>query len=175
MIDPEEIFSIIRIILFGLIVLIAFVYSIPIIFIRRFHHRNNILTLNICIATLFCCLYWFIFYIMLRIDLFETYRFMMRSCAFVVIVPVILTLQIPFSFVTVSIHRLCCIQYHNKNLFKTKKWIAICILAQWILGVIFILPILSGVKWTVRVSQSFNVFILLAVFSFLVLYYFTLD
>lgn len=156
MIDPEQIFSVIRIILFGLIVLVAFVYSIPIMFMHRFHHRNNILTLNICIATIFCCIYWFIFYIILRVDLLGTYSFMIRSCAFVSIVPVILTLQIPFSFVTVSIHRLCCIQYHNKNFFKTRKWIAICILTQWILGVVSILPIPSGVKWTVRISQSCN-------------------
>lgn len=146
MADPEQILSILRITLFGLIILVATVYSIPILFIRRFHHRNNILTLNICLAIIFCCLYWFIFYIMLDINMYGTYGFMIRACVFVYIVPAVLTLEIPFSLVTVSINRFFSIAYYNKHLFKTKKWIVICILGQWMLGVIFILPILSGIQ-----------------------------
>lgn len=149
----DEIFGVLRVVLFGLIIVVALIYSIPIIFIRRFHHRNNILTLNICLATIVCCLYWFIFYIKLKIDLFGTYVFMVQTCTFVFIVPPILTAQIPFSFVTVSIYRLCCVVYYRKNLFKTKKWIAICILTQWILGIVCMLPIMAGIE-TVRVVFS---------------------
>ena len=146
MVDFGQVFTVLRIILFGLIVLVAAIYSIPILFIRRFHHRNNILTLNICLATIFCCLYWFVFYIMLSSDLLGTYLFLVRSCGFVFIVPVILTLQIPFSFITVSINRLFFIVSHNKNFFKTKKWVGICIFSQWLLGTIIVLPILSGIQ-----------------------------
>lgn len=167
----DEIFAILRVVLFGLIVLVALIYSIPIIFIRRFHNRNNILTLNICIATILCCLYWFIFYIMLKVDLVGVYLFMVNTCIFVFIVPTILTLQIPFSFITVSIHRLCCVVYYRKNLFKTKKWIAICILAQWVFGIICMLPILSGIE---MVKFSFKYFFILDLFSCLVLCHSTL-
>ena len=146
MVAFDEIFGILRVVLFGLIILVALIYSIPIIFIRRFHHGNNILTLNICVATIICCLYWFIFYIMLQMNLFGTHLFTTNTCIFVFIVPTILTLQIPFSFVTVSIHRLCCVVYYRKNLFKTKKWIAICILVQWVFGIVCMLPILSGIE-----------------------------
>ena len=142
----DEIFAVLRVVLFGLIVLIALIYSIPIIFNRQFHHRNNILTLNFCIATILCCLYWFVFYIMLKIDLYGTFIFLLNSCMFVFVVPPILTVQIPYSFVTVSIHRLCCVVYYRKNLFKTKKWISICILTQWVLGTVSMLPILFGIE-----------------------------
>jgi hypothetical protein len=146
MVDFDEIFSFLRIILFALIVLVAFVYSIPIIFIRRFHHRHNILTLNICIVTICCCAYWVVFYTMLQINTLETYIFLLNSCKFVSIVPTLLTLQVPFSFVTASLNRLCSVIYYNKNLFKTKQWVFICILFQWVLGTVLTLPILAGIQ-----------------------------
>lgn len=146
MVDFDDIFSYLRIVLFGLIVLIACIYSIPIIFLRRFHYRNNILTLNTCLATICCSLYWFLFYIMLELDLLGTYSFLLNACVFVFIVPTILTLQVPLSFVTISINRFCAVVYHNKNFFKRKQWVFICILFQWLFGIIFTLPILSGIQ-----------------------------
>jgi len=146
MTDFDQIFSILRIILFGLIILVATIYSIPILFIRRFHHRNNILTLNICLVTICCCLYWVFFYTMLYINISGTYQYMLNTCIFVYIVPTILTLQIPFSFVTVSVNRFCCVVYYHKNFFKTKRWILICILSQWIFGILCILPTLLGIQ-----------------------------
>lgn len=146
MVDFAQIFSYLRIILFGLIFLIAFVYAIPIISIRQFHHAHMILTLNICLVTGCCCFYWFIFYIMLLVDVYGTYAFLINSCIFVSLVPAILTLQVPLSFVTVSINRFCSVVYHTKDLFKTKRWVFICILSQWIFGTLVILPILLGIQ-----------------------------
>jgi hypothetical protein len=146
MIDFNQIFFLLRIILFGFTILVASIYSIPILFIRHFHHRNNILTLNICLTTIYCCLYWFVFYIMLDFNTYNTYAFMLNTCVFVFIVPTILTLEIPLSFATISIHRFCSVVYYHKNFFKTKKWIFICILGQWIFGILSILPILSGIQ-----------------------------
>jgi hypothetical protein len=167
MIDSEQIFSLLRIILFGLIALVASIYSIPILVIPRFHRRNNILTLNICLATICCCLYWFVFYIMLTLNTLGTYTFLLNACVFVFIVPTILTLQIPLSFVTVSINRFCSVVYYRKNFFTTKQWILICILSQWILGTIFTLPILSGIQ-LVRFFEYINYSIFL--FSCIVLW-----
>jgi len=144
MVDFEQLFSFLRIILFGLIFLVALVYSIPIICIRRFHHSNTILTLNICLATACCSLYWVIFYIMLMVNVIDTYAFMIKSCVFVSIVPTVLTLQVPFSFVTASINRFCSVVYYNKRSFKRKRWALICILIQWIFGTLVTLPILLG-------------------------------
>lgn len=141
----DDIFDIIRIVLFGLIALVAAVYSIPIIFIRRFHHRNNILTLNICLVTIYCCLYWFLFYIMLELNTDGTIQFLLNSCVFASLVPTILTLEIPLSFVTISINRYFYIVYYHKNFFKTKSWLLICIVSQWVLGTLFMLPILAGI------------------------------
>jgi hypothetical protein len=138
------VFPYLRIALFGLIILVAFVYSIPIICLRRFHYRNNMLTLNICVVTVLCSLYWFLFYVMFEYDMWGTFGFLLNNCIFVSIFPVILTLQVPLSFVTASINRLCAVVYHQP-FFKTKYWIPICILAQWIFGTALTLPILCGI------------------------------
>jgi len=48
--------------------------------------------------------------------------------------------DIPFAFVAFSVHRFCSIVYHNRPLFKTKKWTAICIAIQWIVVLMLSLP-----------------------------------
>jgi hypothetical protein len=145
MIDFQRLFPYLRIILFGIIVLVAIIYSIPIMCLRRFHYRNNFLTLNICIATTLCSLYWFLFYLMLELNAIGTFMFLLDSCQFVSLFPVLLTLQVPFSFLTVSINRLFAVVYHNRVLFKRKSWTIICLAAQWILGAILTIPILTGI------------------------------
>ena len=145
MINFLLVFPYLRVILFGLIILVACVYSIPIVCHRRFHYRNNMLTLNICVVAILCSLYWFLFYVMFEYDLMGTFAFLLSNCIFVSIFPVILTLQVPLSFVTASINRLCAVVYHHRPFFKTKHWILLCILAQWVFGTVLTLPILIGI------------------------------
>ncbi|CAF0937562.1 unnamed protein product [Rotaria sordida] len=52
----------------------------------------------------------------------------------------IFTIQVPCSFVAVSIHRCCSIVYYTKSFFKTKQWIILCIGSQWLLGFILSIP-----------------------------------
>ncbi|CAF4275262.1 unnamed protein product, partial [Adineta steineri] len=47
MADIPRIFAILRVIGYGLAVLLAIIYAIPILFLRRLRHRNNLITLNI--------------------------------------------------------------------------------------------------------------------------------
>ncbi len=89
---------------------------------------------NILLSLLVCLLYN------------SGFQYLQYICVFVFIVPTILTLEIPLSFATISIHRFCSVVYYHKNFFKTKKWIFICILGQWIFGILSILPILSGIQ-----------------------------
>ena len=138
------IFPYLRITLFGLILLVASIYCIPIFCLRRYFYRNNLLTLNICLATILSSIYWFIFYLFLEIDYLRTVTFIAEHCQWFLIVPLILTLQVPFSFVTASFNRLCVVVYPYKPLFKSTRWILICILIQHLLCIILPLPMLSG-------------------------------
>ncbi|CAF4209771.1 unnamed protein product, partial [Rotaria sordida] len=51
-------------------------------------------------------------------------------------------IAIPFSFVTFTVHRFCCIVYHTNLFFKTKRWVTICIVSQWIGEFVISLPFL---------------------------------
>ncbi|CAF1353071.1 unnamed protein product [Adineta ricciae] len=50
------------------------------------------------------------------------------------------SIQMPFAFVTFTIHRFCSILYHNRPFFRTNKWVIICIAGQWIIQFIVSLP-----------------------------------
>lgn len=142
--DFQVFVSFLGIAVFGLIVVIAAIYCVPIIFVRRFHHRNNLLTLNICFATSLCSLYWFLFYLILQFDIESITLFLLNNCRFTSLFPVILTLQVPFSFVTASINRFCSIVF-DRAIFRTKRWIALCIANQWIMCSFLPLPILASI------------------------------
>lgn len=129
-------------ILFILIILLALIYLMPIIFLTRFHRRNNVLTLNVCVATIFCCAVWLpdakIFTsadTLARWEQFYTYLRVLQT---------LFTIQVPFSFVLVSIHRYCSIVYRKQSFFKTKRWIVLCIASQWSLGTVLAWPDFIG-------------------------------
>jgi hypothetical protein len=53
---------------FILNILLALIYLIPILLIRRFHNVNNFFTVNLCFATIFACIYWLFVYIVLEFN-----------------------------------------------------------------------------------------------------------
>ncbi|UJR21680.1 hypothetical protein I4U23_024757 [Adineta vaga] len=106
-----------------LILLLALIYLIPILFIPRFHSINNVFTVNLCIATMCCSIYWISNFISL------------------IFYPS--TLSVPLAIVTTSFHRLCSIVYHTKPYFKKKRWAMLCISSQWLAGMILSLPRIS--------------------------------
>ena len=130
-------------------ILMAMGYALPIIFLPRFYHRNNFLTLNVCIANILCFLVWLPddplfmsdgsrvwqnkFYISLKI--FQT----------------LLTVQLPLSFALISVHRYCSIVYRKKGFFKTKRWIVLSITLQWTFGILLSIPDLTNFR-SVRLS-----------------------
>ncbi|CAF2004090.1 unnamed protein product [Rotaria magnacalcarata] len=129
--------DLVSIITFTLIIVLALIYSIPIICIRRFHHNNNMLTVNICFATICCGLSWFSFYaaaILIGRDGNNSLFFIFNM------ITIAFTIQVPFSFMAASIHRCCSIIYHANAFFKTRQWIALCIGSQWLLCLVLSLP-----------------------------------
>ncbi len=133
------IFTSIQISLFGLIILLAFIYSITVLCPRRFRSQINIFTVNLCVAVTGCSLYWMIYYVMLEFNVQQL--FAPNTCTFLVYAQMLCTLQVPLAFLIFSIHRLCSIVYHTKPFFKTKLWVVICVISQWITGFVLSLPI----------------------------------
>ncbi|CAF3565860.1 unnamed protein product [Rotaria socialis] len=152
--------DLVSIITFTLIIVLALIYSIPIICIRRFHRNNHMLTLNICFATIFCGLSWFSLDAVAlligrdgNISLFAIFN--MITFAF--------TIQVPFSFVVASIHRCCSIIYHAKAFFKTRQWIALCIGSQWLLCLVLSLPNYISINTRIQYSIWLAVFNLIGI------------
>jgi hypothetical protein len=140
MVDVPVIIDFVQIGLFGVIVLLALVYSISIIFIRQFHHRINIFTVNVSVAALCCSLYWIIVCIMTVVNVRQLYA--VKYCSLLIYAQMMCTLQLPLALVVVSIHRLCSIVYHTKIFFKSRKWVIMCVACQWISGIVVSLPLL---------------------------------
>jgi hypothetical protein len=148
MMNLQRMISIFQSILFLIIIIFACIYSIPIICIRRFHQHNHILTLNVCLATIFCSLSYLPVY---AASIFvNPVDFSRKALIFFDIVQTIFTLQVPLSFVIASIHRYCSIVYHTKIFFKRKRWLVLCIGSQWMLGFILSIPNLIRI-YTVRI------------------------
>jgi hypothetical protein len=125
-------------ILFIVIILFAVIYSIPIIVLTRFHRRNHILTLNVCVATIGCCAVW-----LPATKTFVSGSALLRwkqGYTYIRVLQTLFTIQVPFSFVLVSVHRYCSIVYRKKTFFKRKRWILLCIASQWALAVLLSLP-----------------------------------
>ncbi len=138
MIDEFYIAVIIEDFFFGLILLIAFVYSCLILFIRRFHYINNIFILNICFTIISNVIFFIIYFTMLYFNVQRLYA--PHMCILLLYAYNIASIGIPFSFVTFTIHRFCSVVYPIQRFFKTKLWIVICITSQWIGEFIISLP-----------------------------------
>jgi hypothetical protein len=129
MMDLYSVIIILQISVFCLILFFAVMYSVLILFIRRFHHHNNIFILNMCIAIIGTCVYFIIYFAMAYFDLQSL--FAPHMCILLYYAYNIANIEIPFAFVAFSIHRFCSMKYHANPFFKTKRWVAICIGCQW--------------------------------------------
>lgn len=134
----STILGIVRDSLYGVIACIALIYSCLIICLRRFHHRNNVFILNLCINTIFTCLYFIIY--------FNAGSFVISptGCIFFNYAFNVASVELAYAFLAFSVHRFCSVVYHNRPLFKTKKWIAICFSSQWIGQFAISLPFFFG-------------------------------
>jgi hypothetical protein len=133
-----DIFFIVQYIVYAGIILIALFYSCLILFLRRFHHPNNIFILNLCINIILTCIYFIIYFKAVYFDISPT------LCIFFHYAFNVASVEIGFAFVAFTIHRFCSTIYHTKALFKTKQWVVICITSQWIGQFVISLPFVFG-------------------------------
>ena len=123
----------------GLIAISALLYILLICSIPRFHSTMNAITVSYSLAALsFAVFYLCYFGLTFRDDYFTVIS--IRGC-------IVLNYSLPlvngcviYSLGVVSFNRLCMIVFHNKRIFKTGRWVAMCIASQWILAAIVSLP-----------------------------------
>lgn len=130
---------IIKVIILSIIFIASGIYALPISFIRRFHNPIHLLTLNVCITSSICAVFWIIYFIMSTFYL--TILFTEKSCLLILYLQTVVNCQVLYSFCVVSLNRLFTIVYRDKPLFRTKLWVVICITIQWLIG--FLLPLPS--------------------------------
>lgn len=138
MVDISFIMTIIQICILGLIIPLTLIYCIPLIFIRRLRQYRYAFTVNVAAAILFSSVYWLIVSIL---SLTKTKKPPDEiACTSSSYVQNMSTLQVSLALVLVSIHRFFSIVYHNKIHFRNKRYIFICILCQWVIGIVISLP-----------------------------------
>jgi hypothetical protein len=153
MADIFYISTVLQVTLYLLILLLASVYSMLILLNRRYRHRNNIFILNTCLTTMISCIYFTVYFTMFYFDIQRLYA--PDMCNVLFDVHNIASIGIPFAFVTFTVDRFCSIIYHTKDLFKRKRWVAICIASQWISECAVSVPFVLR-KERVSVSFSFS-------------------
>lgn len=144
MTDIISIFAVLKITVFGISILLALIYSIPILTIRRFHSRLNILTINICVAMILTSIYWMGYFIMW--EYYIQYLFTEKTCTFQSYLQTISSCQLPFSFAVLTISRFFAIVHSTKAFFKAKTFPIICIASQWITICVLSLPFLLNIQ-----------------------------
>ncbi len=139
MVDATHVITILQICVLSSIISLTLAYSIPFILFQRLRHRSHVFTISVCGAILCCSIYWLVCYVMTDTNGQQFYN--AKTCSLVFYMETMCTLQVPLALMVVSIHRLCCVVYYNKLFFKSKQWISICIICQWMVGIIMSLPI----------------------------------
>ena len=129
-----------KILIFTINIIFCFIYCFPILFIPRFHCRSNILTVNLCIAFMCCCIYWLIYCI--SFDYFNQILTIEKPCVFQIYIQIMCTCQLVFAFIAIPIYQLLPIIYYTKLFFKTKTYFTLCISIQWITGLIVPIPLI---------------------------------
>ena len=125
-------------VLYAVMVLLALIYSLPILCIRRFQNRNNIFTVNVCLTTAFNSLLW----LPTAISFLFGYsrETVPKMFPWLFVLQVVSDMTIPYSLVLVSFHRCCSIVYPHKRFFRTRTWIIVCLIGQWIVSGLLSMP-----------------------------------
>ena len=152
MIDVRSVLIFCNIVLLLLIVIASSIHFFPVLLTRRFQHANNLLILNLCIASICCCLYWIAFYFVLHYA--PDYLYSDPFCTWRLYVQAMTVCQVIYSFSIISIHRYCLIVHPAKQYFKSKRWLRLSISVQWVVGFIVASPMFARNHLPVSVNKS---------------------
>ena len=137
MLDFVESLAAVKLALFGVILLSAWIYSAPILLIRNFRTSINLLTVNLCVSATVCSIYWILFCTLQVKSLDNAPGW---YCVLLRYFQTFANGQEIYSLCVISINRFCFIRFPQKPWFKTRQWSYMCVASQWLLGVILPLP-----------------------------------
>ena len=129
-----------QIITFGIEAILGLIYFFTIFFVRCFRVSYNIFTANICLACMVCATYFAVFVGMEQFDFQHLY--IEDSCLMLIYFFMACPLQVPLAFTIFSLHRYCTVVHHTRRFFHSQRWLVICILSQWLAGLIIPTPYL---------------------------------
>ena len=139
MTDASLIVVIVNFIFLSIAWLIPMIYIIPIIFVRRFHTANNILTSNVCLVCIIGSIFWIIFDVILGF-----YPIVLNqktvACGFLLYFQASINYLLVYSFTTVTINRALTIIYPTKRFFKRRVWAFISSVLHWVIIIILSIP-----------------------------------
>ena len=139
--------------LFTLTALLAVIYSLPILCVRRFQRRNNMFTLNICFATACSALSW------LPTSISPLFGYprpvFRRQHVWLYVLQILSEMAVPHSLVLVAFHRCGSIVFPRREFFRTKNWMLACFIGQWTMSGLLTTPDFVHPRW-VGFSVSVN-------------------
>lgn len=150
MVDPVQLIVIIDLVILIIIEILCWIYLLTILFVKRFHTTVNILTGNVCLASILCCLFWIIYYISSTF-----YRSIFASngiaCILNLFFPEMFNSFVIYTLGMVTINRFFSLIYPNNSLLKRKRWALVCSAMPWIVVLILCTP---KIFYAVGVSLS---------------------
>ena len=141
MISIFNIINPIHILTFVITSSLALLYILTILWNPNFRNRNNLFTLNLSVAVIFCITYWFFYYIVVN----NYPELLVRDsiCVALNYFELMCTIQVPLAMISLSVYRLLYVVYHQKAFIRRREWILGCIGCEWILGGVLALPRIS--------------------------------
>jgi hypothetical protein len=139
MVEVTGIISIIGIVVLLISIVLTLMYISPIIFLRRFHTVNNILTGNVGLSGVLTAFFWIIYYLLLT---FHPAVFI-QSTHFCSLLPYFETMfncLIIYALATITINRYFTVIYPRKRFFKRQIWPFISSAVQWLVAIVLPLP-----------------------------------
>jgi hypothetical protein len=137
--------NLVLITIFAVIVLVALAYSLPILLLRRFQRRNSIFTLNVCLAAVLFCVSWLVHFVLLSIEHPFTVHMATFRCLYTL--RVWANASLPLSLVLIPCHRCVSMLYSDTRFFRTKQWVTVCIVCQWIAAAGLAIPDMIYLSW----------------------------
>ena len=141
MTEAAGVFFALHMLLFGLTLLLASIYSILILSVRRLHCRSNVFTGNMCVTITFCGLYWMAYNILLEYHSAPLYRG--DICLAFIFAQMLFTVHVPFAFVIALLHRCCSAICRACRFWKTRACTSLCLMCQWLASLAVSLPMLT--------------------------------
>ena len=152
MTDAFKFLILINLIILLSIVLLCILYILTIFVNRRFHTAANILTGNVCLCSIVCCLFWVSFNILTT---FYSSVMARSSSACVVsrFLPDCANCLIIYSLAMITINRFVLLIYRNKAIFKRKVHSLFSSAIQWFFVPLLCIPQLVLALRVTRTKQ----------------------